>query len=163
MSNRQPDERALPSAAGPPRYRVHVSEPTRPPAEGQPSEDEVREYLEQLRSAPAEQVVADIIFGLVNASQAKLGRRDARLLIDLTSTVLDQARAHLSADLVGEVDQVLGQLRLAQVQAESRVSAANRPEPNDLAEMPVPQSPAAQQQPNQQPAQSKLWIPGRDF
>ena len=142
---------------------MDVSEPTRPPAEGQPSEDEIRDYLKQLRSAPAEQVVADIVFGMVNAAQAKLGRRDARLLIDLTSTLLDQARPHLSAELITQVDQVLGQLRLAQVQAESRVSAASEPEPNDLADLPIPQSAAAQQQANQQPPPSKLWIPGRDF
>lgn len=143
---------------------VHVSEPTRPPAEGQPSEDEVREYLKQLRSAPAEQVVADIVFGLVNAAQAKLGRRDARLLIDLTSTVMEQTRAHLSAELVTEIDQVIGQLRLSQVQAESRLSAINQHEPNDLAEMPAPPSPAAQQPAGRpQPPPSKLWVPGRDF
>lgn len=143
---------------------VHVSEPTRPPVEGQPSEDEVREYLKQLRSAPAEQVVADIVFGLVNAAQAKLGRRDARLLIDLTSTVMEQTRAHLSAELVTEVDQVIGQLRLSQVQAESRLSAINQHEPNDLAEMPAPPSPAARQPAGRpQPPPSKLWVPGRDF
>jgi hypothetical protein len=118
---------------------------------------------------PAEQVVADIIFGLANAAQAKLGRRDARLLIDLTSTVLEQARPHLSGELVSHLDQVIGPLRLAQVQAESRVGAASEAEPNDLAEVPKPRpaappSPGIQQPADQpQPAKSKLWVPGRDF
>lgn len=146
-----------------------VNEPIGQNAAGQPSEEDIRKYLEQLRSVPAEQVVADVLFGFANAAQAKLGRRDARLLIDLTATVLEQTRRYLSNELVGQLDQILGQLRLSQVQAESRVAAGGQTEPNDLAEAPPPPSATAPapgiQQPTSQPptAKPKLWVPGRDF
>lgn len=115
-----------------------------------------------LRSAPAEQVVTEVLSALLNAAQVKLGRRDARLLIDLSAVVLEQVRAYVSGDLATQVDQVLAQLRLNQVRAEGSVDAA---EPNDLADTPVPPSdpaapPAAPPPPS--PA-SRLWVPGRDL
>lgn len=140
------------------------------------SEAEAREYVEKMRSAPAEQIVADVIFSVLNAAQVKLGRRDARLFIDLSGTVLDQVRGEISDDLAKQVDAVLGQLRLGQVQAEAQVAASGKDEPNDLDHAPTPPSatadrpvapaakPAAQPQPQSGPAsQSKLWVPGRDF
>ena len=137
--------------------------------EQQAQEQQAQEYLKQLRSAPAEQVVTEILSGLLNAAQAKLGRRDGRLLIDLTALVHEHARTYLPGDLTKQVDQLLAQLRLAQVQAEG--AAAGRPaEPNDLAEVPTPPAEAPSGQPAQPttpPAQpspaSRLWVPGRDF
>lgn len=156
---------------------MSVSEATTPPAGERPDEEQVREYLAQLRSAPAEHVVGDVVFGLVNAAQAKLGRRDARLFIDLVTRVVDQTRSHLSDDLVKQVDQIVGQLRLAQIQAESAAARSGSPEePNDLPAQPAaptaaePAAPASSpaatpwrptEQPQSQP--SKLWVPGRDF
>lgn len=145
-----------------------VSETTTGPAgPEQPSEEQVREYLAQLRSVPAEQIVAEIVSGLLNAAQAKLGRRDARLLIDLSTVLVDQARGYVSKDLATEVDQALAQLRLGQVRAEE--SAAGRPEPNDLAETPPPpRAGAGEAGPGGQGAtppaspSSGLWVPGRD-
>lgn len=128
--------------------------------------------MEKLRSAPAEQIVADVIFSVLNAAQVKLGRRDARLFIDLSGSILDHVRGQVSDDLVKQVDGVLGQLRLGQVQAEAQVTASGRDEPNDLdhapsrpggSASPPSAKPAAQPSPPTGQAPSKLWVPGRDF
>lgn len=149
----------------------HVSD-TRGPESGpaaEVSEEEAREYVKKLREAPAEQVVTEMVSVLLNAAQVKLGRRDARLLIDLSSLVLDHVRQHVSAELATQADQVLGQLRLGQVQAESEVAQEGEPEPNDLEQAPAapsaqppPAQPSTPQQPSTQPT-SRLWVPGRDF
>lgn len=125
-------------------------------ATGEPglSEEEAREYLRQLRSAPADQILADVLFSLLNTAQAKLGRRDARLLIDLSALVLDHVRDQVPGTLAQQVDEVLGQLRVAQVQAESDLARQGRTEENDLAQ-PPPSPPPQQQRP------SKLWVPGQ--
>jgi hypothetical protein len=145
----------------------------------QPSEEEVRAYLGQLRGAPAEQVVAEVASALLNAAQVKLGRKDGRLLLDLAAGVVDGAREHLSPDLVEQVDQVVAQLRVAQVDAEREVAEAasqGHQEPNDLGAPPEAgegETPAAGQEPPASPPPagpppagppsqgSRLWVPGR--
>jgi hypothetical protein len=141
----------------------------------QPSEEEVRAYLGQLRGAPAEQVVAEVASALLNAAQVKLGRKDGRLLLDLAGTVVDGAREHLPAELVEQVDQVVAQLRVAQVEAEREVAEAaqqGHQEPNDLGAPPSDAGPAAgdggeappppsSPAPSSPPSQgSRLWTPG---
>lgn len=133
--------------------------------QGQPSEEELREYARQMRVLPAERVVADTVMSLLSCAQAKLGRRDARLMIDLAAVTVDHARDHLSADLTKQADDMLGQLRLAQVNAEGR-GATGEVEENDLDRMPAPpatgqQSQAATPSPQPSSAASKLWVPGR--
>lgn len=157
-----------------------------PPAGGgeeQPSEEEVRQYLAQMRGAPADQVLAEVVQGVLNAAQVKLGRNDARLLLDATAAMIDTVRGRIDEQLVGQVDQALSQLRLAQVEAEREVAAAGQEEPNDTvgdagAAPPggdtgpsAPGDPAAGQTPPTSPRQppqspqpsqaSKLWIPGQ--
>lgn len=174
---------------------VHVSDAnTDPRADGQSaggvSEEQARAYLEQLRSVPADQVVVELLGSVLNAAQAKVGRNDARLFIDLCGLVFDHARPHLPAELTGQVEQMLGQLRLIQVEAES---SPNRPlEEGDLPEPPARPArtdggaPAESGQAGSSapgsagsgapaaggPAaggarggqsSSKLWLPGRDF
>lgn len=137
-----------------------------------PSEEEVRQYLAQMRSAPADQVLAEVVQGLLNAAQVKLGRNDARLLLDATAAMADAVRGRADEQLLGQVDQALSQLRLAQVEAEREVASAGQEEPNDTeadagaAASEPPPSPASGQQPQQPPPQqsspgSKLWIPGQ--
>ena len=46
------------------------------------SAEDAGEYARRLRSLPVGQVLGDFLFSLLNAAQVKLGRRDARLLID---------------------------------------------------------------------------------
>lgn len=138
---------------------------------GEPSEEEVRQYLAQMRVTPVDQVVAEVVQGLLNAVQVKLGRGDARLLIDMAAAVADLGRGRLDGQLQTQVDQALSQLRLAQVEAEREVAAAGHPEPNDVAATAAPagEGGAATQpstattppQPPQPPPGSRLWVPGR--
>jgi hypothetical protein len=129
----------------PPRRRT-TSEPADPaPGAGgdqQPSEEEVRQYLAQLRQAPAEQVIAEVLSGLLNAAQVKVGRKDGRLLLDLSAQVVDGAREHLSDELTNQVDEVLGQLRMAQVEGEREV-AGTRSRGSRSTTTSVPRRPAS--------------------
>jgi hypothetical protein len=147
-----------------------VSDATNPAPE---SEEQAREYAAQLRSAPAEQLITELLSGLLNAAQIKLGRRDARLLIDLSAALHEHARRYLPAELTRQVEQALHQLRLGQVRAEGAAAGRQQVEPNDLAEPSAPPAdaagqptapPAAPTPPPPQPSPaSRLWIPGRDF
>jgi hypothetical protein len=124
-----------------------------------PAED-AAEYVQRLRSLPVEQVIGDVVFSLLNAAQVKLGRRDARLLIDLATVAHEHARAYLPDELTQQIDQVLGQLRLGQVSAEGHPSPRGKPEENDLDRVPAPPPAVAAQRPAG-PAPGKLWVPGR--
>ncbi|MTV25601.1 hypothetical protein FTX61_09295 [Nitriliruptoraceae bacterium ZYF776] len=150
----------------------------------QPSEEEVRAYLGQLRAAPVEQVVAEVVSALLNAAQVKLGRKDGRLLLDLSAGVVDGAREHLPSEFTSQVDEVLSQLRVAQVEGEREVGQAaeqGHEEPNDLGAArgaasggadagpaqappasPSPQAPPAppSQAPPAQGGGKRLWTPG---
>ena len=125
-----------------------------------PPGDDVREHVQRIRSLPVEQLVGDVVFTLLNAAQIKLGRRDARLLIDLSTVAHEHARPYLPSELTKQIDQVLGQLRLGQVSAETQASQQGEPEQNDLDQVPAPPSASAAQSPAAPPP-SKLWVPGR--
>ncbi len=128
----------------------------KPDATSKPEED-ARALVDQMRSAPAEQIISDLFSLTLNAASIKLGRRDARLFIDLASTVLEQTRPYVSQELAKHVDDALGQLRLGQVTAEQqRVKAKREPEENDLDRSPKPPASAGE------PSKSKLWVPGAD-
>jgi hypothetical protein len=102
------------------------------------SAEDAREYARRLRSLPVDQVIGDVLFSMLNAAQMKMGRRDARLLIDVTAVAHEHARPYLPSELTRQIDQVLGQLRLGQVSAESHASQQGQPEDNDLDRPPVP-------------------------
>jgi hypothetical protein len=124
------------------------------------SAEDVGEYAQRMRSLPVEQVIGDAVFSLLNAAQVKLGRRDARLLIDLSTVAHEHTRPYLSDELSKQIDQVLGQLRLGQVSAEGHASRRGEPEENDLDRVPTPPSAGAAQSPAGR-ASGKLWVPGR--
>jgi hypothetical protein len=124
------------------------------------SAEDIREYVQRLRSLPVEQILSDVMFSLLNAAQVKLGRRDARLLIDVTAVALEHVRPYLPAEFTTQADQVLGQLRLGQVSAEGHAGQAGEPEENDLDRAPAPPASGAAPPPAG-PAPSKLWVPGR--
>src|SRR6188768_3671785 len=107
------------------------------PGRADTSENDAREIVERLRSAPAEEIIADTFSTLLSTAQVKLGRRDARLFIDLCAQALEYAGRYLPEGLVKQVETALGQLRLAQVSAENEV-AKGEPEPNDLSQIPTP-------------------------
>ena len=102
------------------------------------SAEDAREYARRLRSLPVDQVLGDLLVSLLHAAQVKLGRRDARLLIDVTAVAHEHVRPYLSGELTRQIDQGLGQLRLGQVSAERRASQQGRPEENDLDRAPAP-------------------------
>jgi hypothetical protein len=56
----------------------------------------------------------------------------------------EHARRYLPGDLTKQIDQVLGQLRMAQVSAEGKAGQPGQPEENDLDHAPAapPASPA---------------------
>ena len=116
--------------------------------------------MQRLRSLPVEQVIGDVVFSLLNAAQVKLGRRDARLLIDLATVAHEHAGPYLPGELTQQIDQMLGQLRLGQVSAEGHPSPRDKPEENDLERVPAP-PPAGTARPAAGPAPGKLWVPGR--
>src|SRR6478672_12605932 len=101
------------------------------------SEEDARELVERLRSAPAEEIVTDLFSTLLSAAQVKLGRRDARLFIDLCALMSEYAGRYLSDELVKQVETALGQLRLSQVSAEHEVGRKDQSEPNDLSRNPT--------------------------
>jgi hypothetical protein len=101
---------------------------------------DARDYARQLRVFPADQVLQDFLFSLLNAAQVKLGRRDARLLIDVAAVAHEHARPHLPGELTRQIDGALGQLRMAQVSAENQASQQAQPEENDLIAAPAPPS-----------------------
>ena len=123
------------------------------------SAEDAREYVQQVRSLPVEQIIGDVLFSMLQAAQIKLGRRDARLLIDLSAVAHEHARPYLPDELTKQIDQALGQLRLAQVSAEGQVSQRSEVEENDLTRVPAPPSAPAPQPPA--PPPSRLWVPGR--
>ena len=149
----------------------------------QPSEEEIRAYLSQLREAPVDQVLAEVANALLNAAQVKVGRRDGRLLIDGLAAMTDAVRGHAAEELTTQLDEALTQLRMAQVEGEQQVAkaaASGEAEAGDLASEPgeaagtaapadggeqadqQPQQAPPQQQPSQGGnAASRLWVPGR--
>jgi hypothetical protein len=102
------------------------------------SAEDASEYVQRLRSLPVDHVIGDVLFSLLHAAQVKLGRRDARLLIDVTAVAHEHARPYLPGELTRQIGQVLGQLRLSQVSAESHASQQAQPEENDLDQAPAP-------------------------
>ena len=136
------------------------------------SEAEVRAYLERLRGAPVEDVIAELASMLVTAAQVKLGRPDGRLLLDVLGAVTTALEGRIDPALTGQLAEALAQLRLAQVQAEGAAggptvpmdpvapaaaggtpSSASRPAPA----APPATGPGAGQGPSQR---SRLWVPG---
>ena len=98
--------------------------------EERPAED-ARDYARQLRSLSVDQVLGDFLFSLLNAAQVKLGRRDARLLIDVAAVVHEHARPYLQGELTRQIDQVLGHLRMGQVSGRPREpTGRERPGPH---------------------------------
>jgi hypothetical protein len=103
-------------------------------------EADAQEYIKQLRTTPVDRVIADAVFALLGAAKVKLGRRDSRLLIDLSTVMVAHAREYLSDDLTREIDSRLGGLQLGQVAAENAVARKAEAEANDLDRIPSPPS-----------------------
>jgi hypothetical protein len=127
------------------------------------SEEELRQYVAQLREAPVAELVAQAYTMLGTWAEAKLGRRDARTLIDGLNGLVQAAAGALPEDLTKQMQSGISQLQLAQVQAEQQLARQQQPSGEQS------QPPTAQKQTSQPPSgesekrlTDRLWIPGRD-
>ena len=150
-----------------------MSDPTQMP--GQPSEAEMRAYLEQLREADAAGLVAEAFNLLATGAQVKLGRPDARALIDSLAGMVQGAGAALPPQIVEQMTAGIKQLQLAQVQAEKDM-AAQQPAAEEGEGAgdggagdqsgAAPASGPTMSSPGQSAADKRmtdrLWVPGRD-
>ncbi len=136
---------------------------------GGPSEEELQALLLQMREAPVEQVLAEVINVLFQTIQVKLGLADARVLIDVVGALSEATAGRVDAQLHGQIAQALSQLRLAQVEEEQRQgtpAAAHAPTsaPADAPKAPAGASdPRPGSPPESEPGggASRLWVPGR--
>lgn len=130
---------------------------TEPTTDG-PTEEEMRAYLENLRNAQPVEIVVQSFGILATASEVKLGRGDARVLIDGMAALLEATADRMPSQIVDRMRQTVSQLQLAQVQVER--------EGGEPAGADTGTGPATEEA--QEPAQarsdaaSRLWIPGRD-
>lgn len=151
-----------------------MSDPRTPQAD-QPTQEELQAYLEQLREADPAEVVAQAYTMLGTGAEVKLGRSDARVLIDAMAAMTEAVGDGVGQDLATRMRNGVVQLQTAQVQAEreaagtaSAEGAQGTPPP---AQAPGAQRPAdtgtgtagrpAQEQSQGSPA-DRLWIPGRE-
>ena len=81
----------------------------------QPTEEELRAYLEQLREADPAGLVAESYNLLAAGAQVKLGRPDARMLIDAMAALVQVTGQRLPPELANQMAQGVQQLQLAQV------------------------------------------------
>jgi hypothetical protein len=114
-------------------------------AEHERDSQDAFEYARRVRSLPVDEVLGNVLFTLLDAANLKLGRRDARLLIDVTAVAHEHARPYLPGELTERIDQALGRLRMAQVSAERHASRQGEPDQNDLDRIPAPPPAAAAQ------------------
>lgn len=146
--------------------------------QGQPSEEELQAYLEQLREAEPSEVLAQAYTMLGTGAEVKLGRSDARVLIDAMAALVDATGDRLQDDLAERMRNGVAQLQNAQFQLEQQSGETPQQPPQTTAPQPPPQAPGQGQpgaaQPGQQPGSgpqkgqqdesktSRLWVPGRD-
>jgi len=136
---------------------------------GGPSEQELQAMLLQMREAPVEQVLAEVINVLFQTIQVKLGLADARILIDLVAALSDATAGRIDPQLHGQVAQALSQLRLAQVEEEQRqgtapatgAPASDPSVPPQAPSAPAAAHPGAPQSDEPGGGASRLWVPGR--
>lgn len=134
------------------------------PPQGQTelSEEELRQYLGELRNAPAAEIVAQVVTMLANAAQVKLGRRDARVLIDTIDAVRQASATTLPEEFGQQIDDLLAQLRVAQVEGEKEVARLQSEGGEGDQEQAAPSAPGqGEPPPQQEDGGSRLWTPGR--
>lgn len=145
---------------------------TDPNESGQPTQEELEAHLAQLREADVSEIVVQTVNMLATGAQVKLGRSDARVLIDVLVALADTVDGHVEADLVRQIRDAVGQLQMAQVQAEREAgSEAGQPAaggagaqaPSAPQGGPAAGRPQAQQQGGEEGSLTdRLWIPGRE-
>jgi hypothetical protein len=127
---------------------------------GQPTPEEMQAYVNQLRDADPAGVVAEAYNMLASVAQVKLGRPDARMLIDVLAAVVEAGAERLPAELVGQMRNGVTQLQMAQVQAEREEQEPPQAEAADQEAASSEQPPRPSGQAGQRMT-DRLWIPGR--
>lgn len=145
--------------------------PADQPSQGdQPSQEELEAYLEQLRQAEADEVVAQAYTMLGTGAEVKLGRPDARVLIDAMAAMTEAVAAGIEESLATRMRNGVVQLQNAQVQAERQGSGGEAAKPTAPPAAPgaspasAPTDAGAAQPSSSQEqgsAADRLWIPGR--
>lgn len=133
-----------------------MSDPT---ADG-PTEEELRAYLESLRAAQPVEIVVQAFGILATAAEVKLGRPDARVLIDGMAALLEATAQHQPPEIVKRMRETVTQLQMAQVQAERDAAGGAQEEGSTGGPAPTAGQPSSA--PQEESAASRLWIPGRD-
>lgn len=152
----------------------------------EPTEEQMRAYVEQLRQAEPSELVVQAYTMLGTGAEVKLGRQDARVLIDAMAGLVQAAGRSLPEELSTQLAQGIAQLQMAQVQAEQHLAgdggapaeagaAVDQPggtpapgspggtAPGDTAPGgTAPASRPAASQPAAPNPADRLWIPGRD-
>lgn len=152
-----------------------MSESTGASGQGeQPSDEDVQAYVEQLRGAEPQDIIAQAYTMLGTGAEVKLGRQDARVLIDAMEAITSAAEQRLSGDLPERMRNGVVQLQTAQVQAERQQAGeaqgagegAGEAEQGQQAAGPQAgqgqqSAPQGQQGEQGKSAAERLWIPGR--
>lgn len=137
------------------------------PGAGAPQEEQLREYVDQLRAADPAEIVAQAFTMLGTGAEVKLGRPDARVLIDALGGLVSAVEGRVPQQLMDGMRSGVAQLQQAQVQAEAAPEeppgdggegTAPPPGESQAAGAPPPQAPQAEDQRHT----DRLWIPGRD-
>jgi hypothetical protein len=144
------------------------------PRGGQPSEEELRGYLQQLREADPGEVVAQAYTMLGTGAEVKLGRPDARTLIDAMAALTEAVAGRVPAELTKQMRDGVSRTQLAQVQTEGQQGQAQPgagAQPAAGGQRPQAQPPRPSGVPGGQQGQpqapggrmtDRLWVPGRD-
>jgi hypothetical protein len=141
-----------------------MTDPTQTGEQGGPSEEEVQQYLEQLRSAEASEIIAQAFNMLATGAQVKLGRPDARVLIDALAGMVDNVGGQLPEQIGQQMRDSVGQLQSAQVQAEQEAAGAQPGEQQEApsgADQAGEAQSAGEQSGSGQRMTDRLWIPGQ--
>jgi hypothetical protein len=137
------------------------------PMTDEPGEEQMRAYLESLRTAQPVEIIVQSFGIMATAAEVKLGQPDARVLIDGMGALLEATAGKMPGEIVDRMRQTVHQLQLAQVQAEREdagdaATAAEGPTADRADQQPSGQAPPQRPQEPQSDAASRLWIPGRD-
>jgi hypothetical protein len=145
----------------------------------QPTQEELQAYLQQLRGADVAEIVVQAYTVLGTGAEVKLGRPDARTVIDAMLAMVNALQGRIEPQLHQQMTSGVNQLQIAQVEAERKVAAQQAApqqgtdqaaQSGQGAEGPAP----AAGQPSEEAAGAgpggeaqqrmtdRLWIPGRD-
>lgn len=134
------------------------------------SQEELKAYMERLREADPREILAQAFTMLGTGAEVKLGRPDARLLIDAMAALTQVVGGRVSDDLARGMHNGVAQLQMAQVQMEGQAGhpegggdEGQSAERAEEAEPSQPGTPPRQGSEAQQESMTdRLWIPGRD-